>query len=273
MLACLAGLWSERSGIVDIGLEGKMLVAAFVAAAASAVYGSAWIGLFFAILVSVGFALVHGYAAINQRGNQVVSGVAINMLAAGLAVVLGNTWFKEGGRTPSLPPEGRFLPIEIPGAAALADVPVLGFLAKVFLSHSIITYIAILLVPLTAWALYRTRFGLRLRAVGENPHAVDYGRHLGGGLALPGGDHRGRALRHRRRLHLDVAVVKLRARHDGGPRLHGAGSAHLRQLARLAGALRLPALRLPAGYRQLPRRVSRSAASRFRCSSSTCCPM
>ena len=95
------------------------------------------------------------------------------MLAAGLAVVLGNTWFKEGGRTPSLPPEGRFLPIEIPGAAALADVPVLGFLAKVFLSHSIITYIAILLVPLTAWALNRTRFGLRLRAVGENPHAVD----------------------------------------------------------------------------------------------------
>jgi simple sugar transport system permease protein len=173
VLACLAGLWSERSGIVDIGLEGKMLAAAFIAASASAVYGSAWIGLFFAILVSVGFALVHGYASINQRGNQVVSGVAINMLAAGLAVVLGNTWFKEGGRTPSLPPEGRFLPIEIPGAAALADVPVLGFLAKVFLSHSIITYLAILLVPLTAWALNRTRFGLRLRAVGENPHAVD----------------------------------------------------------------------------------------------------
>jgi general nucleoside transport system permease protein len=173
VLACLAGLWSERSGIVDIGLEGKMLAAAFIAASASAVYGSAWIGLLFAILVSVGFALVHGYASINQRGNQVVSGVAINMLAAGLAVVLGNTWFQEGGRTPSLPPEGRFLPIEIPGVAALADVPVLGFLAKVFLSHSIITYLAILLVPLTAWALNRTRFGLRLRAVGENPHAVD----------------------------------------------------------------------------------------------------
>ncbi|MGL4295098.1 MAG: ABC transporter permease, partial [Aestuariivirga sp.] len=58
VLACLAGLWSERSGIVDIGLEGKMLAAAFIAASASAVYGSAWIGLFFAILVSVGFALV-----------------------------------------------------------------------------------------------------------------------------------------------------------------------------------------------------------------------
>ncbi|WP_373503991.1 ABC transporter permease [Aestuariivirga sp.] len=173
VLAALAGLWSERSGIVDIGLEGKMLAAAFIAASASAVYGSAWIGLFFAILVSVGLALVHGYASINQRGNQVVSGVAINMLAAGLAVVLGNTWFKEGGRTPSLPPAGRFMPLDIPGVSALADVPVLGFLAKVFLSHSIITYLAIILVVLTAWALSRTRFGLRLRAVGENPHAVD----------------------------------------------------------------------------------------------------
>ena len=64
-----------------------------------------------------------GYAAINQRGNQVVSGVAINMLAAGLAVVLGNEWFREGGRTPSLPPEGRFLPLQIPWFNELADIP------------------------------------------------------------------------------------------------------------------------------------------------------
>lgn len=170
ILACIAGLWSERAGIVDIGLEGKMLIAAFVAASASAVFGSAWIGLFFAILASVGFALVHGYAAISQRGNQVVSGVAINMLAAGLAVVLGNEWFREGGRTPALPPEGRFLPFSFP---ALDDLPVIGALAKIFLAHSILAYAAFALVPITAWALARTRFGLRLRAVGENPHAVD----------------------------------------------------------------------------------------------------
>jgi simple sugar transport system permease protein len=173
ILACIAGLWSERSGIVDIGLEGKMLIAAFIAASASAVYGSAWIGLFLAILASVGFALIHGYASINQRGNQVVSGVAINMLAAGLAIVLGNEWFKEGGRTPALPPEGRFLPIDIPGLSSLADVPVLGALVKIFFTHSILTYVAFIVVPMTAWALARTRFGLRLRAVGENPHAVD----------------------------------------------------------------------------------------------------
>jgi simple sugar transport system permease protein len=170
ILACIAGLWSERAGIVDIGLEGKMLIAAFAAASASAVFGSAWIGLFFAILASVGFALVHGYAAISQRGNQVVSGVAINMLAAGLAVVLGNEWFREGGRTPALPPEGRFLPFSFP---ALDDLPVIGAVSKIFLAHSILAYAAFALVPITAWALARTRFGLRLRAVGENPHAVD----------------------------------------------------------------------------------------------------
>ncbi len=173
ILACLAGLWSERSGIVDIGLEGKMLSAAFAAATGAAVFHSAWIGLFFALLVSVCMALIHGYAAINQRGNQVVSGVAINMLAAGLCVVLGNTWFKEGGRTPALDPEMRFMPIDLPGAAALANVPVLGGIAKIISGHSILTYLALALVPLTAWALAKTRFGLRLRAVGENPHAVD----------------------------------------------------------------------------------------------------
>ena len=173
ILACLAGLWSERSGIVDIGLEGKMLGAAFAAATGAAVFHSAWIGLFFALLVSVCMALIHGYAAINQRGNQVVSGVAINMLAAGLCVVLGNTWFKEGGRTPALDPGMRFMPIDLPGAATLANVPILGGIAKIISGHSILTYLALALVPLTAWALAKTRFGLRLRAVGENPHAVD----------------------------------------------------------------------------------------------------
>ncbi|MCB1378378.1 MAG: ABC transporter permease [Alphaproteobacteria bacterium] len=173
VLACLAGLWSERSGIVDIGLEGKMLIGAFTAASASAVFGSAWIGLGCAIIVSVGFALVHGYASINQRGNQVVSGVAINMLAAGLAVVLGNEWFREGGRTPALPPQGRFMPVEVPGHDMLSANPVLSVIDRLFLSHSVLTYVAFAMVPLTAWALTRTRFGLRLRAVGENPHAVD----------------------------------------------------------------------------------------------------
>lgn len=173
ILACIAGLWSERSGIVDIGLEGKMLIAAFAAACMAAYSGNPLAALLVAIAVSLAFSLVHGYASINQKGNQVVSGVAINMLAAGLAVVLGNEWYKEGGRTPPLPDTARFMPIDLPVISSLYDVPVLGFVARIVSGHSLLTYLAFALVPLTAWALSRTRFGLRLRAVGENPHAVD----------------------------------------------------------------------------------------------------
>jgi general nucleoside transport system permease protein len=173
ILCCIAGLWSERSGIVDIGLEGKMLAGAFAAACAAAYFQSAWMGLFFAILVSLMMALIHGYASITHRGNQVVSGVAINMLAAGLAVVLGNSWYKQGGRTPALSEDMRFMPIDVFGFLHLESVPYLGKFIQIISNHSVISYAAFLLVPLTAWALAKTRFGLRLRAVGENPHAVD----------------------------------------------------------------------------------------------------
>jgi general nucleoside transport system permease protein len=173
ILACLAGLWSERSGIVDIGLEGKILTGAFAAACASYYFQSPWVGLLFAVMVSITMALIHGYASISQRGNQVVSGVAINMLALGLTSVIGNSWFKQGGRTPALDQAMRFLPIDFPGREALFNIPVLGGLSKIILDHSILTYMAIAMVPLSAWALAKTRFGLRLRAVGENPHAVD----------------------------------------------------------------------------------------------------
>lgn len=174
IFAALAGLFSERSGIVDIGLEGKMLVAAFTAATVAAVSGSVWLGLLMAIMASVGFALLHGFACITHRGNQVVSGVAINILASGLTVVLGLAWFHQGGSTPPLTNEQRFTALELPFAQQLADVPVLGLLYSELLSgHNILVYLAFVLVPLSWWLLYRTRFGLRLRAVGENPKAVD----------------------------------------------------------------------------------------------------
>ena len=99
------------------------------------------------VVPALAMALIHGYASINQRGNQVVSGVAINMLAAGLAVVLGNEWFREGGRTPALPPEGRFLPFQFP---VLEDLPVIGPIVKVFLEHSILAYAAFALQDLVA---------------------------------------------------------------------------------------------------------------------------
>jgi ABC-type uncharacterized transport system permease subunit len=153
LFACLAGLWSERSGVVDIGLEGKMLAAAFAAAAAASAFGSAAAGLCAAIVAALAFALLHGFACISQRGNQIVSGVALNMLAAGLTAVLGHAWYGEGGRTPPLD-----------AAARIPDL---------LLGHSLLVYLALAAVPLTAFVMAKTRFGLRLRAVGENPAAVD----------------------------------------------------------------------------------------------------
>ncbi|TIT82338.1 MAG: ABC transporter permease, partial [Mesorhizobium sp.] len=169
-----AGLYSERAGIFDIGLEGKMLVGAFAGAAAASVFHSALIGLGMAILISVAFAMVHGFASITHRGNQIVSGVAINFVAAGSTIILGQAWFQQGGRTPALQPGERFEAIIWPGAEAVRDVPILGpIYAELISGHSILVYFAFAMVPFTWWALFRTRFGLRMRAVGENPAAVD----------------------------------------------------------------------------------------------------
>ncbi|MFT4183749.1 MAG: ABC transporter permease [Rhizobium sp.] len=174
IFTALAGLFSERAGVFDIGLEGKMLAAAFAAACTATVTGSAWAGLGAGIVVSVAFGLLHGFTSITNRGNQIVSGVAINFLIAGLTVVLGQAWFGQGGRTPQLGADARFVPIILPGADAMRDVPIIGPLyANVISGNNILTYIAFLAVPISWWILYRTRFGLRLRAVGENPGAVD----------------------------------------------------------------------------------------------------
>ncbi|WP_171124460.1 MULTISPECIES: ABC transporter permease [unclassified Ruegeria] len=174
LLACLAGLYSERAGIFDIGLEGKMLMAAFFSAAVAAVTGSVWLGLLAGIGASLILSALHGVASITFRGNQLISGVAINFLASGLTVLIAQSWFQQGGRTPSLFGGGRFEPINFPFADALSDVPIIGPIYSELLSgHSILVYVAFLMVPATWWILYRTRFGLRLRAVGENPAAVD----------------------------------------------------------------------------------------------------
>jgi general nucleoside transport system permease protein len=174
VLAALAGLFAERSGIVDIALEGKMLGAAFAAAASAAVTGSVMVGLIAGIGFSIGLAMVHGFACITHRGNQVVSGMALNIMVAGLAPTLAEAWFHQGGRTPLLGEGARFAPITLPFADTLAAVPVLGPIYATLLSgHNVLVYVAAAAVPVVAWVVYRTRFGLRLRAVGENPGAVD----------------------------------------------------------------------------------------------------
>ncbi len=174
LLACLAGLFSERAGIFDIGLEGKMLMAAMASGAVAALSGSVWIGLFAGIGASLILAGIHGIASITFRGNQLISGVALNFIASGITVLVAQALFGQGGRTPPLQGAARFNPIDLPFAQELAAVPVLGPLyAEVLSGHSILVYAALAAVPLSWWLLYRTRFGLRLRAVGENPAAVD----------------------------------------------------------------------------------------------------
>ena len=188
LLACLAGLYSERSGVVDIGLEGKMLAAAFFSAAVAFYSGSAWVGLLAGVGASVALAVIHGLASVTFRGNQLISGVAINFLAAGMTVLVAQSWFRQGGRTPPLEGDARFNPIELPFAIGPKDAEAAGkplsqmiseagplqqFYSELISGHSSLVYLALLTVPLTWWLLFRTRFGLRLRAVGENPAAVD----------------------------------------------------------------------------------------------------
>jgi ABC-type uncharacterized transport system permease subunit len=174
LLACLAGLFSERAGIFDIGLEGKMLASAFVAAATAAVTGSAWIGLLAGMAASIALALIHGLASITLKGNQLISGVAINFLASGMTALAGQALFGMGGQTPPLSSGQRFLSVTLPFAETLRPIPVIGPLyADLISGNNVLVYLALLTVPATWWILYRTRFGLRLRAVGENPAAVD----------------------------------------------------------------------------------------------------
>lgn len=174
IFCALAGLLSERSGVVDIGLEGKMLFAAFAAGAAGAMFGSTTLALMAAMAVATALSWMHGLACVSHRGDQVVSGVAINIIAAGLTVVLGIAWFSQGGQTPPVAADVRIQPLFLNAVVAMRTVPLVGtIVGEGLLSHNAIVYLALLLVPAVWWLLFRTRFGLRLRAVGENPQMVD----------------------------------------------------------------------------------------------------
>jgi len=178
LLCALAGLLSERAGVVDIGLEGKMLFAAFAAAAAAGATHSTGLGIMAAIAVACAMSMIHGFACVSHRGDQVVSGVALNMVAAGLTVVLGIAWFQQGGQTPPVDASVRLtglVPSWSEPAAAQSDLgnwfgAVLG---HGVLSHNVLVYLAFALVAGVWFFMERTRPGLRLRAVGENPAMVD----------------------------------------------------------------------------------------------------
>ena len=174
ILCALAGVLCERSGVIDLGLEGKMLLTAFAAASTGAVTGSLALALAAALVVGVALSMLHGYACVSHGGDQVVLGMAITMTAAGLTVVLGSAWFAQGGQTPPLPDSVRLGGWFVGAGARVAQWPYLGrALALAFFGHNVMVYGALVLVAAVWWLLYRTGFGLRLRAAGENPAMVD----------------------------------------------------------------------------------------------------
>jgi len=147
LLAALGGLYSERAGVINIALEGLMLAGAFTAAAVTHYTGSPWVGLAAGVLAGMAVASIHAVACIRFEADQVVSGTAINILMFGVPALLSGAFFLSSGSTPQIARENL-----------LPWAPI---------------FIAFALVPLTWYVLYRTPFGLRLRAVGENPGAAD----------------------------------------------------------------------------------------------------
>ncbi|MEW7851143.1 ABC transporter permease [Massilia aurea] len=173
MFAAMAGLFAERSGVVDIGLEGKILASAFVSAGVAYTYQDPWLGIAAGIVASVVLALIQAFVSITQKGNQLVAGIAINIAMSGLTFVVAQYFFQQGGRTPDLG-DARLASVVLPGTDMVADVPVLGWVyGSLIGGHSVLVYLAFALLPIVHWVLFYSRFGLRLRACGENPHAAD----------------------------------------------------------------------------------------------------
>jgi len=173
IFAAMAGLFAERSGVVDIGLEGKILASAFVSAGVAYTYQDPWIGIAAGILASCALALIQAFVSITQKGNQLVAGIAINIAMSGLTFVVAQYFFQQGGRTPDLG-EARLSTVVLPGSELVADIPGLGWVwTRLIGGHSPLVYFAFALLPIVHWVLLHSRFGLRLRACGENPHAAD----------------------------------------------------------------------------------------------------
>jgi len=171
LITALGGLFSERSGVVNIGLEGLMVVGAFSGALIifkmQAIWPNKpyiiWIGLLTAMIIGMLFSLLHAFASINLSANQIISGTAINMIAGALTVFLARNITGSGNiRIRGL------LPFDFPG---LSKIPIIGDLlfTKMYAS----TWFVLLILGLSAFVLYRMPFGLRLRACGENPQAAE----------------------------------------------------------------------------------------------------
>lgn len=181
LFAALAGMLCERAGIIDIGLEGKMLMGAFAAAAWTSLSGSVWQGIAMAMLVSSLFSLLHGFSCITHKGDHVVSGIAINMLALAISALFAQRLFSLGGMTPVLTNEEKLSPLIFPNWVS-DDGSWLGNLYWQLLSgHNVLVYLAFVIVIILTVFFKVSPYGNRVFAAGENPKALV---RAGGSLEL-----------------------------------------------------------------------------------------
>ncbi len=164
LLACMGSILSERAGVLNLSVEGMMLVGAFSGFAGAFFSGNAWVGLLVAIFGAMIFGLIHAFCCISLGLNQVVVSVAINILALGITSTLLRTLF--GSTTSRLKSVG-FSPVEIP---LLSDIPVLG---SIIFKQTVLVYIGLAMIPVIWWIFYKTSWGLKIRAVGEYPKAAE----------------------------------------------------------------------------------------------------
>lgn len=164
LFAALGGMFSERSGVVNIGLEGIMLTGAFAGVVGSYFTGSQWMGALVAMLSGIALAALFALITVKIQINQIVSGIAINLLAVGLTSFFFRALF---GITTTPITVNAFSPVSIPGLSTLP------FVGEVLFSQTALVYIAFLLVPVSWFILYKTSWGLSIRTVGEHPTAAD----------------------------------------------------------------------------------------------------
>jgi len=162
LLAAIGETFSERAGVLNLGIEGIMFFGAFVGFYVADITGSLWTGLLMAIVSGVLLGILMAFFTVSLGVNQHVSGLGITLLASGLALYAFRLNYGGRATPPSIPPFEQITP--------LANIPVLGTI----LNQYLLTYIAFLVVvPVSWWVMYRTSFGLKVRAVGENPEAAD----------------------------------------------------------------------------------------------------
>ena len=159
LYAVLGELLTERAGVMNLGLEGVMLVGAFAGFSATRATGNPYIGLLMAFATGCFIVLIHAFLTISMGTNQVVSGLALSLFGSGLSALLGRNYI--GETISGINPVHLFF---------LGDIPLIG---PIFFRHDILVYLSYALVPFLCWFLFRTRAGMNLRAVGENPRAAD----------------------------------------------------------------------------------------------------